>query len=473
VERLGRRVGIQIFGTDLDARGIEVARAGRYPEGIAADLGEERLRRFFLKEERHYRIKKDIRDLAIFAVQDVLRDPPFTRVDLISCRNLLIYLTADAQKRLLPMFHYSLNRGGFLMLGSSESATGFEGLFDAVDRRWKLYRRKESGATIRPMFELAARAADARESMLLKAPGKIDLADILRRHLATNYAPPAVIIDEKGQIEQIHGRTGLFLEPAPGKASLNVVEMARDGLRTPLGAAIRQILTTDAPEVRKTTRVRTNGEVMSIRLSIRRLLDPKIGRLLLVITFEPEEGAGSREAAKPMKPNRKTVGLGSTGQLEEELRTTRSDLQSTIEELQATNEELASANEEVQSVNEELQSSNEELQTSKEEAQSLNEELQTVNAELEAKLQSFEEANDDLLNLINSTDIAMIFLDNQLHVKRFTPAAQSAFHLIDADVGRPLADLRSSLEYPDLLADAERVLESLMPLEKEVRASDG
>ena len=248
--------------------------------------------------------------------------------------------------------------------------------------------------------------------------------------------------------------------------------MAREGLRTPLGAAIRQLLTTDAPEVQKAAHVRTNGAAMSVRLSVRRLLDPKLGRLLLVITFESADDIEA-QAAKPIKLSGKAAGSEVKGQLEEELRTTRSDLQSTIEELQATNEELASANEEVQSVNEELQSSNEELQTSKEEAQSLNEELQTVNAELEAKLQGFEEANDDLLNLINSTDIAMVFLDNRLRVKRFSPAAQRAFPLIEADIGRPLADLKSSLEYPELLADAEGVLESLVPLEKEIRASDG
>jgi two-component system CheB/CheR fusion protein len=474
-EQLGKRIEIQIFASDLDPRAIDLARGGRYPEGIATDMSEGRLRRFFQREERGYRVKKELRDLIVFAVQDVLRDPPFTRTDLISCRNLLIYLNAAAQRRLLPLFHYSLNPGGLLLLGTSESATGFEGLFAAADQHAKLYRRKE-GAAARPLFEWAGSAAvPIRPGPAPRRPApapKLDLADLLRRSLTERYAPPAVIIDERGEIEHVHGHTGSYLEPAPGRASLNVVEMAREGLHAPLAAAIRQVVGTDAASARKSARVRSNGGFAPVEISVRRLRDPRLDKPMLLVSFESGERAGRRAPGR-RSPASDGAARGPARRVEEELRTARADLQSTIEELQGANEELASANEEVQSVNEELQSSNEELQTSKEETQSLNEELQTLNSELTAKLHDLEEAQDDLVNFINSTDIAMIFLDGELRVKRFTPAAQRIFRLIASDVGRPLADLTSSLDYPDLLADAEHTLETLVPTDREVRASDG
>jgi two-component system CheB/CheR fusion protein len=474
VEGLRRSVDIQVFGTDLDARSIDVARTGRYPEGIASDVSEERLTRFFLREERTYRVKKEIRDLIVFAVQDVLRDPPFTRTDLISCRNLLIYLNSLAQKRLIPLLHYSLNPGGVLLLGASESVTGFENLFSVIDKHWKIFLRKEGAGTRPPIewthhasFPVPARA----EPRTPAAPPKLDLADLLRRSLTERYAPPAVIVDESGQIEHVHGRTGTYLEPAPGRANLNVLQMAREGLRAPLAAALREVLKRDVASVEKSARVRSNGGLTSVELSVRRLRDAKLDRPLLVISFQ--KPARDAHRASGRKAGKKRGDVEGAGKLEEELRTTRADLQSSIEELQATNEELSSASEEVQSVNEELQSANEELQTSKEETQSLNEELQTLNAELSAKVQDLGQSHDDLVNLINSTDFAMVFLDSLLRVKRFTPEAQRMFRLIESDVGRPLGDLSTSLVYPDLLVDAERALEALAPSEKEVRAIDG
>jgi len=471
IEAQRKHLEIQIFGTDIDSRAIEAARIGRYPEGVAADVGEERLRRFFVKEERHYRVKKEIRDLIVFAVQDVLTDPPFTRMDLISCRNLLIYLTPAAQKRLLPLFHYSLNPGGLLLLGESESITGFEALFGAFEKRWKFFRRKEVESVGQPGVDwaLQTEASPVRDAPApAAASARLDLADTLRRHLAESYAPPAVIVDERGEIEQIHGRTGPYLEPAPGRANLNLLDMAREGLRAPIAAAIRDVIQDGVTTATRTARVRSDGNLLSVRLAVRRLHDPRLPRPLLLVSFERADGATPRS-------RKQSAGSGRAqkSRIAEELQITRSDLQSTIEQLQAVNEELASANEEVQSVNEELQSTNEELQTTKEETQSLNEELQTVNAELTAKVHDLEETNDDLLNLINSTDIAMVFLDNRLRVKRFTPAAQRVFPLIGSDVGRPLGDLTSNLDYPELLADAEQALETLAPVQKEVRASDG
>ena len=454
-EQLRKRIEVQLFASDLDPRAIELARSGCYPEGIATDMAEERLRRFFVREERCYRVKKEVRDRIVFAVQDVLRDPPFTRTDLISCRNLLIYLNSAAQQRLLPLFHYSLNPGGLLLLGTSESVTGFEELFAAADQHSKLFRRKD-GTPARPPFEWAvdapARSVPGPRQPVRAPLPSVDLADLLRRSLAERYAPPAVIIDERGEIEHVHGRTGSYLEPAPGRASLNVVEMARAGLHAPLAAAIREVVDTDATSARKTARVRHDGGFAPVEISVRRLRAPRLEKPLLLVSFEPAERASRRGPGR----RKGASGRGARGQarqVEEELRTTRADLQSTIEELQASNEELASANEEVQSVNEEMQSANEELQTSKEETQSLNEELQTMNAELTAKVHDLEDARDDLVNFINSTDIAMVFLDGRLRVKRFTPEAQRIFR---SDRVRRRASPRGPDQQPRLPGPAGR-----------------
>jgi two-component system CheB/CheR fusion protein len=480
-ERLGTRLEPQIFATDIDEVAIEAARSGRYPEGIAADVSPERLRRFFVVDDRQFVVKKDIRERVVFAVQNLLRDPPFTRVDLISCRNLLIYLRQEAQKRVLPLFHYSLNPRGLLFLGSSESVTGFDELFSTVSRERRIFRRQE---TNRPAFEPAEWAASLSRPPPLpqgEGPGeegeekrrKADLGELLRRQLSERYAPPAVILDEQGKVEQIHGRTGEYLEPAPGQPNLNVLDMARDGLRSPLASALREIARNGQRAVERDARVRTNGGQRRVHLRLVRLPDQRLPRPLFLLSFESDEPRKAPPAAKPETRSAEAAPAVRVTQLEEELRAMREDHQSTVEELQAANEELASANEEVQSVNEELQSTNEELQTSKEETQSLNEELQTVNAELRARLSSLEQANDDLRNLMDSTGIALVFADEGLRVKRFTPAAQRLVPLIVSDVGRPLSDISMTLAYPDLLADAQEVLRSLAPCEREVQSSEG
>ena len=475
LERLGKHLDVQIFATDLDAAAIELARVGRYPDGIAADVDEPRLRRFFLKEEHHYRVRKELRDRMVFAVQNVLQDPPFSRVDFISCRNLLIYLVPWAQQDLLPIFHYSLNPGGLLLLGASEGVTGFEESFSAVDQRCRLFRREESappsrarpwaGRLVPGVPRVAHPEADPARS-------KLDLADLLRRQLTDRFAPPAVLVDERGQIQQIHGRIGAYLEPAPGRASLNVVDMARDGLRAPLASALREAMTEESPGITKTVRVRTDGGWQSVGLAVRMLQDPRLGRPLLLVSFE-SSGAEPRRVRSERPPAPRRGKVGHVAELEQELQHSRQALQGTIDELQASNEDLASANEEVQSVNEELQSTNEELQTSKEETQSLNEELHTANAELAQKVQALEQARDDLLNLINSLDFATIFLDERLRVKRFTPQAQRVVRLIESDLGRPLADLALLIDDADLLTDAKGVLENLRPLEREARGAEG
>jgi len=473
LEQLGNHRPLQIFATDLDSVAIQTGRLGRYPESIATDVGEKRLERFFLKEGRSYRTKKQLRDLVVFAVQDLLEDPPFTRVDLISCRNFLIYVTPSAQQNLLRTFHYSLNPGGLLLLGSSESLTGCEGFFSTLDRRWKLFRREQSSAAKPPLHWTSQPVPPSRTRIAapVAQAAKVDLADPLRKALAERFGPPAVIVDQRGQIEQVHGSVGAYLELPSGRLNANVVEMAREGLRAPLAAALRAVLKGDVALVKRTVLTKSKGNRLALNLTLERIDEPRLERTLLLISFQP-----IAERAAP--PGRKSKGSARdpasdvVEQIEQELQHTRQDLQSHIDELQASNEELASANEEVQSVNEELQSTNEELQTAKEETQSLNEELHTVNAELTQKLQSFAQANDDILNLMNSIEIATIFLDGRLRVKRFTPQARRVARLIDSDVGRPLADLAILLDYPELLSDAESVLQSLRPVDKQALAPD-
>lgn len=474
LEQIGKHLDVRVFATDLDPAAIETARAGRYPDGVAADVGARRLKRFFTREERGYRAKQELRDRVVFAVQNVLHDPPFTRLDLISCRNLLIYVVPSAQQSLLEVFHYSLNPGGLLLLGASESVMGSEELFSTLDKRWKLFRRNDAIAA-RPPIGWSRSAVPG----LLRATNRpvaeatrLDLAETLRRHLAERFGPPAVVVDHRGQIQQIHGRVGAYLEISPGRANLNVVEMAREGLRASLTSALREAVKPDAGVVERSVRVKVNEDWIPTRLAVQRIEDRRVTHPLLLVSFEP--ASRSRRRSEPIGKRSSRGGKSERrAHLAAELQHTREDLQRSIDELQSSNEELASANEEVQSVNEELQSMNEELQTSKEETQSLNEELHTVNAELTEKVEALEHANDDLLNLMNSIEIATIFLDDHLRVKGFTPQARSVVRLIEADVGRPLADLAALVEYPDLLSDAANALETLRWSEKQAPAPDG
>jgi len=471
---MDKRLDVQVFATDLDPAAIQSARQGRFPEGIAADVGAARIERFFVREERGFRARRELRDAVVFAVQNVLVDPPFTHVDLLSCRNLLIYIVASAQQELLPVFHYSLDPGGLLLLGPSESISGLEDYFTPLDRRWKLYRRNDVAPSPSvPRWasrQLIAHKAAVKASA--SGAARVDLADLQRRALAERFGPPAVIVDGVGQIQQVHGRIGPYLELPPGRANLNVIEMAREGLRAALSSELRELQKGDVPSRTRATRVKSDGHWIEVQVTIARIDSAQHPYPLFLITFEPPP-----EAPQPAKRGRARKKGESSSEdrlhLEQELQHTRQDLQSSINELQSTNEELASANEEVQSANEELQSSNEELQTSKEETQSLNEELHTVNAELSQKLQALEQANDDLLNLMNNVEIATIFLDDELRVQRFTPQARIVANLLDTDAGRPLADLVTRLEYPALLSDAAGVLKTLRSIETRAAGPGG
>jgi two-component system CheB/CheR fusion protein len=467
-----KEFSVRIFATDIDAGAVESARAGIYPLSVADDIGEERLKKFFILENNAYRVRRDLREMVIFAVQDVIKDPPFTRLDLVSCRNLLIYLDADLQKKLLPLFHYSLRPGGVLTLGSSETIGSMGYLFSPLDKKWKVFVRRESVAASPVEFPLTRiNPLDERpEPKRLTAPA---IQEVIEKKLLADFAPPCVVVNEKGSIFFIHGRTGNFLEPSPGRANLNIIEMAREGLRLQLPAALRKAAAGKLEVISRNLRVKTNGDDAIIDLIVKPMHTPESMESLLMVIFETARRAVPLHEEKA-KPGRKATSIDDrVADLEKELGQTRENLQSTIEELESANEELKSSNEEYQSTNEELQSANEELETSKEELQSLNEELVTVNAELQSKFEELSHAHTDMKNFLDGIDVPTIFLDRELRVLRFTSQTPRLVNLIDTDLGRPISHIVTNLKYDDLVNDAVRVLKTARFIERELETRDG
>jgi two-component system CheB/CheR fusion protein len=465
-------VKLRIFATDLDKDAIDKARQGLYPHGIAADVSPERLDRFFVQDERGYRISKEIREMITFATQNVIMDSPFTRLDILVCRNLLIYLTSELQQRLLSLFHYSLNPNGILFLGSSESISSSTELFVPIDSKSKLFRRNEPLTATKMAFPASfvpVLPGIAQETTMLKTA--VNIQSLADQVLLQHFSPPAVLVNSKGDILYISGRTGKYLEPPAGKANWNIHAMAREGLRFDLEAAFLKALRQKEAVTVRGLKV-TDGEAfLSVDITVQEIQEPEALRGMVMITF-------ANAAPLPKKkPTRRTktgeTGSARTMELERELQHCREELRTIREEMQASQEELKSYNEELQSANEEMQSTNEEITTSQEEMQSLNEELQTVNAEQQAKMDELARINDDMRNLLNSTEIITIFLDNDLHVRRFTPGANKIFKLIPGDVGRPLSDIASDLLYPEMSEQAEEVLRTLAFMEKQVRTADG
>jgi two-component system CheB/CheR fusion protein len=465
--RAGRHLDAQIFATDLDQNAIDQARVGFYPRGVAVDLTPQRLARFFTAEDRGYRIKKEIRELLVFATQNVIRDPPFTKLDLVSCRNLLIYLGADLQQRLIPMFHYALKPGGVLLLGTSETIGGFEQLFKPLDRKHRIYERQEAVLRLPSVDWLARREVPLAPAVVPARPTGTGngVFGILEKALLDRFVPPSVIVDQSGDIVFVQGRTGQYLEPSPGEPRNNVFAMARDGLEPGLSIALRAASAEDN-EIVQHVRVRSNADDATVSLVVRRLEEPESVRGLFRISFQPSDEGTSRAQPRSARPR-------PAREMEEQLDQTRRALTSANEELQSTNEELKSMNEELQSTNEELQSSNEELETSREELQVLNDELQGVNASLQCKIDDLAQANDDMNNLLDSTQIATLFLDRNLKILRFTDQTREVIHLLPSDVGRPIGDLVSHLRYAALSDDAQSVLETLQPHEVEVQTMRG
>jgi two-component system CheB/CheR fusion protein len=471
---------VQLYATDLDDDAIAMARAGLYPPNIAADVTLDRLRRFFVKDDAGYRVKKEIREMVVFAVQNVIKDPPFTKLDLLSCRNLMIYLEPELQNRLIPAFHYALKPGGVLFLSPSESIGSHPDLFAPINRKWKFYRGIHSATSTRAVMAsglswAAQPGAKGAEEEVKKAK-EPNYAEFTKRVLLQSFAPASVMTDMGGNILFVHGETGKYLRPAPGQATLNLVEMAREGLQLELRAALQNAASHGTPTLNRMVTVKSNGDVQAVSLSVRPQPASPSGQELLLVSFQDV----SCETIKPVAGKRghgKSASAASETRrsetLEQELAYTRENLQATIEEQQASNEELKSTNEELQSTNEELQSTNEELETSKEELQSVNEELITVNAELQAKIEQLAGMQNDMKNLLDNVNVGTIFLDQQLHIRRFTRWATQAYRLIATDVGRPLADIKSDIAGHDLLAEAQVVLETLVPCEHEVRTSGG
>lgn len=459
---------LQIFATDLSRDAIERARRGQFPASTRDELPEARLLRFFTPQDGGYRVNQAIRETVVFAAHDLIVDPPFTKLDLLCCRNLLIYFTAPLQRLLLPLFHYSLRPGGVLMLGTSETVGRFEHLFEPVEARQRLYRRRESSrAVMVPEFPLRAplpAAQPSEEPTLTEDPKPAStLQAVADQVLLQTLSPPAVLVDERGDIVYVSGHTGKYLEPAAGKANWNIHVMAREGLRLPLRDALVQAGDQPGPVELHRLPIGDGGGTQLVDVSVRMLLEPPLVKGMRLILFRD---------VPPLRTRGTRRGSPQT-ELEAELQRLREEAQALREEMRASQEELQASNEELQSTNEELQSTNEELTSSKEEMQSMNEELQTVNAELQSKLDDLALAQSDMRNLLNSTDIATLFLDKSLNVRRFTERARKIISLRDSDVGRPLSDLTTSLEYPNLRDDVQEMLRTMVVSEREIRSRDG
>jgi two-component system CheB/CheR fusion protein len=475
VEKLkpGKNPKLQIFATDLDRDAIDKARQGVFSAAISADLTPEQLRRYFTEEEGGYRVRAEIREMVIFSPHSLIKDPPFTKLDILSCRNLLIYLAPEMQQKLFPLFHYSLHPGGILILGNAETIGHFTGLFATVSGKSRIYQRLDSALRPDPVeFPSSFAPGLSADSDALDARKPYQNLQTQAEHLVLRrYAPPSVLVNESGNIIHISGKTGKYLEPAAGKANLNVFAMARDGLRHELASAFQKALRQTGPVTVRGLKIGTNGGTQHADLIVERLEDTEpLAGLVMIVFCDIAAPLDTKSPARTAKANAKHPRLA---ELELELRQTREELRNTREEMQTSQEELRSSNEEMQSTNEEMQSTNEELTTSKEEMQSLNEELQTVNTELQGRLDELSLSNNDMKNLLNSTEVATVFLDKDLRIRRFTTQAAKITKLIPGDLGRPVSDLACDLLYPGLCEDALGVLRDLGSKEKAIRTRKG
>jgi two-component system, chemotaxis family, CheB/CheR fusion protein len=500
MEAIKQSYTVQAFATDIDSRAIAVARVGVYPAGIAADISAQRLARFFTPEPdgQGFRIHKNIRDMLVFSEQSLIKDPPFSRLDLIACRNLLIYLNADLQKRLMPLFHYALNPQGVLFLGTSEGIGDFLTLFGSLDRKAKLYQRKNADLEVPRAASRFLQPAARPDAASLHGPdattqaAKLPLRELTEQAILAQVAPAGALVNAQGDIFYLHGRTGMYLELAPGEVGVpNILKMAREGLRPTLSNALHKAALTREAVRAWGVRVKTNGHFTYVNLGVQvvtlantGITAPPTGptsNLYVVILEEVLDPSFDVKSALDLPGTHETPSpepapdaLAQIAALKDELRAKDEYLQSTHEELESANEELKSSNEEMQSVNEELQSTNEELETSKEELQSLNEELSTVNNELNIKVEDLSRANNDMNNLLAGTGIATVFVDHQLRILRFTPAASRLINLIASDVGRPVGHIVPNLEnYPSLVPDVQSVLDTLQPKDTQVQTVDG
>ena len=448
---------LQIFGTDIDNTAIDRARSGRYTAHDLENVSPERLARYFVKTDSGYQIQKSIRDRCTFAKQNLIKDPPFSHLDLVSCRNVLIYLGPVLQKKIIPIFHFALKPGGYLVLGKSEAISAFQEMFNLVDKKHKVYLKKDLPGRLPLRFSLEAYAE--RESLPLQAiapedtPTGLDLAKEADRIILARFAPAGVVVDENLKILQFRGHTGPFLEPMAGEASLNLLRMVREGLRAEVGAALHQAIKGGTPVRKAGLKSDYNGRALEVDVEVFPVSPSAFKEHYYLVIFEDVTPAATPETEPaPAKPRgrKATAKDERLSDLEHELAATKEYLQATIEEQEATLEELKSTNEEIMSSNEELQSLNEEMEAAREELQSANEELATVNEELENRNLELTQVNDDLVNLLGSINLPILFLDQHLRIRRFNAMAKDVLHLIPADVGRPIGDIKTGLEHRGL-----------------------
>jgi two-component system CheB/CheR fusion protein len=474
LEKTGININVQIFGTDASEKNIEKARVGVYPETIADDVSEERLRHFFARVNNQYQINKSIRDMCIFAKQDLTRDPPFSNLDIVSCRNVLIYFKPTIQKKVIPWFHYALNSGGYLFLGKSESIGSFNELFSPLNKGIAYMKRPVAS---KANFGLAIHEPyipkdSVKKNFVVEKP-LANLEKEVERVLVNRYAPPGVVINENMDILIFRGNTSPYISPSSGEATLNLMKMAREELRVELQTAVYLAKKQKETVKREGIGFRHNGDYKEINIEIVPMTtSPKETNFLIlfedVISKAPKRGKGKRKTAAVMAQE-ESIRNGQITELKRELASTKETLQTIIEEQEATNEELRAALEEVQSSNEELQSTNEELETAKEELQSTNEELNTLNEELANRNRELTRSHNDLNNLFSNIDVAVIVLDNALKIRLFNPIAEKLFNLIPADIGRPISDIRLKLVISDVEGKLNDVLTNFIPKQQEVQ----
>jgi two-component system CheB/CheR fusion protein len=458
----------QIFATDVDDDALEIARAGTYPESIALDVTPQRLQRFFTREDHRYTIVKSIREAVVFAVQNLTSDPPFSKLDLVSCRNVLIYLEPEMQERLLSLFHFALSPGGYLFLGSAEGVGPLDELFVPISKRRRIFRRVGLGTRPPAEFPAPSLAATDAGRVAVKIATEPTVATLADQLLLEHFAPAAVVVRSTGQVVRFYGTMGRYMALPKGEATLDALALVQDALKPTLRAALHEAVRRNRRTVVETLDVTRDRARATLRVTVKPLDGGPTAERLWVILFE--------DILPPARVTSRTTGRGQgdlVRRLESELRATKKEQQHLVEQLESSNEELKAANEEVLSMNEELQSTNEELTTSKEELQSMNEELTTLNAQLQDKVHELTGVNDDLANLLVSTDIATVFLDTDLRIKRFTTAASHVFNLQKPDIGRPMSHIASNLVEVDLSREGRTVLDTLTAVEKEVAAKSG
>lgn len=474
MDKVKKHFDVKIFATDIDEAALDTARKAIYPESIGADVSQKRLNQFFTKESAGFKIKKQIRDMVVFSLQNVVKDPPFSRLDLVSCRNLMIYMDSVLQKKIIPLFHYTLNPGGILLLGTSESIGEHTDLFQPLNSKWKIFERRKGLAGAGIAFNVGINYGvpqriepDQKDNL----PVTSAVQEIAERAILDEYAPAGVLINDKYEILHFVGKTDRYLVPPMGKPSFNILNMAREDLKPPLTTALHNAVREKTDTFCKNVRVKYNGAFWMVDISVKQMSAKGLPHGFMLVIFEDKTPLKALDEKKARALKGKKQG-SALQRFEHELQSTREYLQATIEELETSNEELKSANEEMQSGNEELQSTNEELETSKEELQSTNEELATVNSELQNKIDELSKASNDLNNLLAATEIASIFLDTDLCIKRYTPAAAKIISLIQTDIGRPLNDLKTCFPDINLSGQAENVLRNLNTKEMEILSTD-